>query len=312
MKLANHGGVMPSLRAHPGGCFRFSVRLMNFCCRSLSSWIDEIFWSWSRAQVAKETDVDALVTENLGWAESIARSVARSWNLDWQQDGLDGAAFEAILFCARRYEAERGVPFRAYARRRIHEAATEAARKTKAWARGESGSGGTISKQEQEARELSSQLLNLYPELREGELPLGAGDAGEDARTAIRSLLMSASLLAAGNSGEDGFAEEALDAKRMVQAMVPLDIVHQEIMWKLYWEGVSMRGLADEWNIDELNIVREHKTLLGFLQKVFSTPAGRTVGDPPKVRPGLKDISATLKKSRAEPPFTRIVEAVRA
>jgi len=256
--------------------------------------------------------VDALVTGNLGWAESIARSVARSWNLDWQQDGLDGAAFEAILFCARRYDASRGVPFRAYARRRIHEAATEAARKTKAWARGESGSGTPVTKQEQEARELSSQLLNLYPELREGEMPAGAGEAGGDARAAIRSLLMSASLLAAGSSGEDGFAEEALDAKRMVQAMVPLDVVHQEIMWKLYWEGVSMRGLANEWSIDELNIVREHKALLQFLQKVFSTPAGRGGGggEPPKVRPGLKDVSASLKKKKTSPPFTRIVEAI--
>jgi len=255
--------------------------------------------------------VDSLVTGNLGWAESIARSVARSWNLDWQQDGLDGAAFEAILFCARRYDASRGVPFRAYARRRIHEAATEAARKTKAWARGESGSGTPVTKQEQEARELSSQLLNLYPELREGEMPAGAGEAGGDARAAIRSLLMSASLLAAGSSGEDGFAEEALDAKRMVQAMVPLDVVHQEIMWKLYWEGVSMRGLANEWSIDELNIVREHKALLQFLQKVFSTPAGRGGGgEPPKVRPGLKDVSASLKRKKTSPPFTRIVEAI--
>lgn len=258
--------------------------------------------------MAKETNADALVTENLGWAESIARSVARSWNLDWQQDGLDGAAFEAILFCARRYDAGRGVPFRAYARRRIHEAATEAARKTKAWGRGETGTGTPLNKHQQDARELSSQLLNLYPELRDGEMP-GGGEGGDDARSAIRGLLVSASLLAAGSSGEDGFGEEALDAKRMVMAMVPLDVVHQEIMWKLYWEGVSMRGLADEWSIDELNIVREHKALLGFLQKVFATPSGKTVGEPPKVRPGLKDVSAALKKKKSLPPFTRIVEA---
>jgi hypothetical protein len=258
--------------------------------------------------VGEKIDVDALVTENLGWAESIARSVARSWNLDWQQDGLDGAAFEAILFCARRYEPGRGVPFRAYARRRIHEAATEAARKTKAWGRGETGTGTPLNKHEQEARELSSQLLNLYPELRDGEMPL-IGEGGDDARSAIRGLLVSASLLAAGSSAEDGFGEEALDAKRMVQAMVPLDVVHQEMMWKLYWEGTSMRGLADEWKVDELNIVREHKALLGFLQKVFSTPSTKSVGEPPRVRPGLKEVSATLKRQKADSPFARIVAA---
>ena len=82
-----------------------------------------------------EEEANELVVEHMGWAESIARAVARGWNLDWKLDGLDGAAMEALIFCSRRYDPERGIPFKGYARKRIHEASTDAARKTKGWTR---------------------------------------------------------------------------------------------------------------------------------------------------------------------------------
>src|SRR5262245_28432393 len=93
-------------------------------------------------------EADQLVLEHQGWAESIARSVARAWNMDWRLDGLDGAAMEALIFCARRFDPARGVPFRGYARKRIHEASTDAARKSRGWRKGL----GTTSKSEQQAR----------------------------------------------------------------------------------------------------------------------------------------------------------------
>jgi DNA-directed RNA polymerase specialized sigma subunit len=133
-----------------------------------------------------------LVLEHQGWAESIARSVARAWNMDWQLDGLDGAAMEALIFCARRYQPNRGVPFKGYARRRIHEASTEAARKSKGWKR----SLAAMPAAEQRAREISADLFNIFPELRTGELP-DSGDAKGDMRGAVRQLLMGAALLSA-------------------------------------------------------------------------------------------------------------------
>jgi hypothetical protein len=45
-----------------------------------------------KRQVLSEEDANALVIEHQGWAESIARAVARGWNMDWRLDGLDGAA----------------------------------------------------------------------------------------------------------------------------------------------------------------------------------------------------------------------------
>lgn len=100
-----------------------------------------------------------LVEEHAGWAEAIARSVARAWNLDWQLDGLDGGAYEALLFCSRRFDPQLGVPFRAYARKRIHEATTEEARKSKSWQRGV----GANTQAEQDAREISYKLFDLFP-----------------------------------------------------------------------------------------------------------------------------------------------------
>src|SRR4051812_9493129 len=153
---------------------------------------------------ALREQVERLVVENQGWAESIARSVARSWNMDWRLDGLDGAAMEALVFCARRFQADRGVPFRGYARRRIHEASTEQARRSRGW---KTGFGGHSA--DQKARELSAQLLNVFPELRSGEIPFMEEGEG-DTRSAVRQLIVGASLLASKEPASDAAAPDEL------------------------------------------------------------------------------------------------------
>lgn len=243
-----------------------------------------------------------LVLEHQGWAESIARSVARSWNLDWQLDGLDGAAFEALIFCSRRFQPDRGVPFRGYARRRIHEASTEAARKSKSWQRGI----GTKSKQEQQIREVSAELFTIFPELHRGRLPT-SDDAGTDeqlTRAAIQQLLMGASIVAARQNLATG-PDDLVEYKRLVGALAELEPVHQSIMWQVYWEGLSLRGVAEQWNIDELNVIREHKVILLYLQRNFSRSADIKL---PKVRPGLRDTALQLKHEDTEGIFEKLLK----
>lgn len=245
-------------------------------------------------------EANQLVVEYQGWAESIARSVARAWNMDWRMDGLDGAAMEALLFCARRFQPNRGVPFKGYARKRIHEASTEAARKSKGWKKGLSSSSS-----EQQAREISAELLQVFPELRMGELSVADDGNSEDStRGAIRELLVSASILAAKQGFTSDQPDEHIDYKRMVEFMAELESVHQILLWKMYWEGSSMRNLASEWQMDELNIIREHKVLLAFLQKSFAK--GKALPCP-KVRPGLKAISIKIKREE-EGPFTKFLQ----
>ncbi len=243
---------------------------------------------------------NALALEHQGWAQSIARSVARAWNLDWELDGLDGAAMEALLFCARRFQPGRGVPFRGYARKRIHEASTEAARKSRGWKK-------PASRAEAQAREVSAELLNIFPELRVGELPLmdDAGDGGDgDTRAAIRQILMGANLIAAREGLANGAPDELMDLKRILERIADLEPVHQSMIWKIYWEGISMRSLADEWETDELNVIREHKVVLEFLQKSMEKKLRL---QPVKVRPGLKQVAIRLKKKSDLGEFKKLV-----
>lgn len=238
-------------------------------------------------------EADDLVVEHRGWAESIARNVARSWDMDWQMDGLDGAAMEALIFCSRRFDPERGVPFKGYARKRIHEASTEAARKSKGWK--------TSSRAKNQAREIAVDLFEVFPELHSGELP-GSRDG---IRGAIQQLLMGASLLATKQGIDGGAPDDILDYKRMIETIGSLEPVHQEILWEIYWEGNSMRQVAASWETDELNVIREHKVLLAFLSKTLSSQRKTVV---PKVRPGLKAFSLKLKKNSPSGKFTQILQ----
>ena len=249
-------------------------------------------------------DANELVLEHTGWAESIARSVARAWNLDWQQDGLDGAAMEALIFCSRRFSPERGVPFRGYARRRIHEASTEAARQSKGWSRDDSGT-----RNERLAKEASVELLNLFPELRGGQLPGALDEASgeQGVRSSIRQLLVGATLVTTRQGLDAAGPDELLDYKKSLKFIATLELIHQLILWRMYWESESMRSIASSWDTDELNVIREHKVLLEFLQKSLSR--GKQAS-PPRVRPGLKAISLKLKKDKVEEPFGKLLKGV--
>lgn len=250
---------------------------------------------------ADDPGVSNLVQENLGWAESIARSVARAWNLDWQLDGLDGGAFEALLFCARRFDASFGVPFRAYARKRIHEAASEEARKSKAWQRGV----GADTPAEQEAREISYKLFEVFPELREGLLPVDDEASGEEqVRSSIRQLLASAGVITAFQETSRDNPEVALEYKELFTALAQLEPIHQAVLWAIYWGGQSMRSLADEWEIDELTIVREHREILKFVLNRVNNPKGR-ITKKLKIRPSLRPVAQALRKKQESPPFSR-------
>ena len=250
-----------------------------------------------------EEEANNLVIEHHGWTESIARAVARAWTLDWRLDGLDGAAMEALIFCSRRFDPSRGIPFKGYARRRIHEASTEAARKSKGWSRSMSNK----SAAENKARELSAELYGVFPDLRDGRLPVSesSGSDDSDARSAIRELLIGASLVATKQAVANGpLPDELMDYKRMVGVMACLEPVHQLLLYKVYWDGISLRTVATEWDTDGLNVMREHKVLIAYLQKSLAQGKPAAV---PKVRPGLKPLVTKLKSSGNKGPFTDVL-----
>jgi DNA-directed RNA polymerase specialized sigma subunit len=240
-----------------------------------------------------------LVAEFIGWTESIARSVARAWNLDWRLDGLDGAAMEALVYCSRRFDPGRGVPFKGYARRRIHEASTEAARKSRGWRRTRK----TLPAQEVKAREISVTLLTTYPELREGRFP--DAESGGEPREGIRQVLASAALLALIPDTSQPSQEEVMDYKKTITIILEMDLMHQYILYDVYWEGKSLRQIAGEWKTEPLNIIREHQSLLAFLQKTMTAEKKRI--SVPKIRPGLRDLANSFGGNPKESPFARFL-----
>ena len=241
------------------------------------------------SKLTKE-EMDELVLAHRGWANSIAKSVARAWSMDWELDGLDGAAMEALIFCAGRFDPDMSVPFKSYARRRIHEASTEAARRSKGWQRG----AGSEKRTERLAREVAVELFDIFPDLRSGRMPVDiTEEEGSKAqRIAIQQLLIGASIIATKRGVEAAHPDEALDFKHMFTNISELEPVHQSIIWQVYWEGKSLRGVASDWDTDELNVIREHKVLLKYLHKKMSS---KTPPDIPKVRPGLQEIARNLE-----------------
>lgn len=238
-----------------------------------------------------------LVLEFKSWAEGIAKSVARGWHLDWQADALDGAAMEALIFCSRRFDSSMGVPFKSYARKRIHEAATEAAKKSKSWQKDSRESKRT----KRLARAISAELFAIFPQLHAGSIP-SENDGEEASRVGIQQLLISACLISTKHGVQSASPHEAMEFKNLARELSELEPLHQQIMWMAYWEGHSLRNIAEEWNTDELNVIREHKAILEYLQKTISS--GKDV-TPPKLRPGLQESSLTQKKDSRFGIFTK-------
>ena len=244
-------------------------------------------------------EANELVLEHQGWSESIARAVARSWSMDWRANGLDGAAYEALIFCSRRFDPELGVPFKGYARRRIHEASTEAARKSKGWTR----YSGSEKRTERLARNVSAELFDAFPELRSGKLPFDNDSKGQ--RAAIQQLLLGASIIVAKQGIAGALPDEAIEYKSLITKLTRMEPVHQQLIWMVYWEGRSLRNVGKEWDTDELNVIREHKVLLEYIQKCHGKGDAAT---PPRVRPGLKPISLKIAKQFPDGKFHALME----
>lgn len=251
--------------------------------------------------------VEQIVQDHMGWAVSIAKNVARAWSLDWQLDGLDGGAYEALVFCAGRFDPAMNVPFRGYARRRIHEACTEEAKKSKAWAQ---STGESDSEVEAEARELSAKIFDLFPELRDGFLPSAPGDSQDEdsgMKGSIKQLITGASLISAFSESNTENQENLVDHKRLVELLSTLEPVHQDILWSIYYQGLSMRAVADLWGLDDLAIVREHKEIIEFLSKKIGDRKDPSIGEL-KVRRGLRVKSIDMKKKKSKGTFSQMLE----
>lgn len=241
----------------------------------------------------RKNEVENLILENKKWAEVVAYSVAKAWRLDAEVDGLVSASYEALVECAHRFDPSRGIPFRAYARRRVHEAACDAARQTKAWKEGQVFSGSIEAK----ARATAYELIKRFPELRDGRISLDTNSL----RGSVRQMILGATVIYMKEMHEAEERKDFTEYGKLISAITKLDKVHQWLIWKIYWEGHSLRGLAALWNADPLTIIREHQVILGFLSSILGQGASKST--PPKVRPSLRKVIADLNLEAIPSPF---------
>ncbi|MBP9839022.1 MAG: hypothetical protein KBC84_09970, partial [Proteobacteria bacterium] len=165
---------------------------------------------------------------------------------------------------------------------------------------------GANTQAEQDAREISAKLFDIFPELRDGLLPMDGDDEEGGMRGCVRQLLTGASLVAAFREVGINNQESAMEYKQMLKIMSALEPVHQAIIWSVYWQGQSMRSLAEEWELDDLSVIREHKEILQHLSEEMEAGGKR----PPKalkVRRGLKNLVLKLKKNNDKGAFTQML-----
>ncbi|HQH26607.1 MAG TPA: hypothetical protein PLP17_04350, partial [Oligoflexia bacterium] len=167
---------------------------------------------------------------------------------------------------------------------------------------------GTNSEVEQEAREISAKLFDLFPELRDGYLPISESedDADITVRSSIRQMLTGASLIAAFQSSPSENPELAIEYKQLLIHLAQLEPVHQEIIWAIYYKGQSMRALAEEWQIDDLSVIREHKEILANLCSRIEAPKSRAIRRL-KIRRGLRTIAQQLRRNKEDGPFSKFL-----
>jgi len=241
-----------------------------------------------------------LVIIHSNWAKAISKSVARAWSLHYKNDGLESAAFEALIFCSRRFDEEMGVPFKSYARRRVHESATDAARKCKNWVKEEVNNKRTT----RLSKKISADLFELFPHLRTGKLNFEEGSENDNIKVSVKQLLVSACLVATKYGSEFAQPDKIIEYKRMTKVASIMEIIHQLLIWNVYWEGSSLRGVARDWETDELNVIREHTVLLEFLITCLNHP---NQIKPPRIRPGLKNVDKKLKTTHKVGVFTKLI-----
>lgn len=80
--------------------------------------------------MAEESEINALFESGLGLVERIARRIARELGGNLSLDELLSFGREGLLDAARKFDAERGVPFRGYASIRVRGAIIDGVRAT--------------------------------------------------------------------------------------------------------------------------------------------------------------------------------------
>ncbi len=219
-----------------------------------------------------------LFESNLSLVDQIASQVIRSVDNRLELDELRSLGMEGLLAAARRYDPDKGVPFRGYATFRVRGAMIDGVRKNGALPR--------RTHQKLKALEVGTRFAEDSAEERTTRPPPGQTRA--DAQAALDDYLarvataMAVGLLATTARIEDGHvvavspdepADDVLAREQMLELIKSqidkLPHEERELLRRHYFEGERFDQVADELGMSKSWASRLHTRAVGRLTQQF-------------------------------------------
>jgi RNA polymerase sigma factor for flagellar operon FliA len=230
-------------------------------------------------QARDPLSVEALVRDHLDLATIIARQLMRELSLPRGLQGdLESAGREGLLAAARRFEPERGVPFRRYANHRIRGAMLDAIRRES-----------RLPRRAYERLQMLAAALPLNEQASEDLAspppPVAGASTDADARLAEHlanlATAMAVGLLARPVKSDDGLApidpeppadeqiERAEVRQKVLDAIGELPEQEQALVRRHYFEGERFDHVAAELGLSKSWASRLHTRAVTRLTKRF-------------------------------------------
>jgi RNA polymerase sigma factor for flagellar operon FliA len=219
-----------------------------------------------------------LFDANLSLVDQIARQVIRCVDNRLDFNELRSFGLEGLMVAARRFDPEKGVPFRGYAAFRVRGAMIDGVRKNGALPR--------RTHQKLKALQAATQFAEDSAEERASQPP--PGQTRNDAQNALDDYLarvataMAVGLLSATARGEDGLTTNVSPAEPADEALANaqvLRLVHSEIeklpheerelIQRHYFNGERFDHVAEDLGLSKSWASRQHTRAVGRLAQHF-------------------------------------------
>ncbi len=226
--------------------------------------------------VSAPLSIESLVRDNIDLAPTIARQLIRELNLpSGLQGDLESAGREGLLTAARRFEPERGVPFRRYANHRIRGSMLDAVRRES-----------RLPRRAYERLQMLAAALPLNEQASEDlaappapGAPLPDADARLAEHLGNLATAMAMGLLAQPVQSEEGLAsydpapladeqiERAETRQQVLEALEDLTEQERTLVRRHYFEGERFDHVASELGLSKSWASRLHTRAVGRLTK---------------------------------------------
>ncbi len=218
--------------------------------------------------------------ETLELVQIVARQVARSFGQSVEVTDLESYGREGLLNAARRFDAERGVPFRAYANYRVRGAIIDGVRADARLSR----------RMHEKTRALQAAATTSEGTLEDLQAPSPAGSTAADADVALSSQLasmataMAVAMATSSDASQETLAsadespEEATSKAELLElvreAVAELPDQESELVRRHYFDGERLDHVATSLGLSKSWVSRLHTRAVDRLTRRLRSVAG--------------------------------------